>query len=99
MELHTCTNCDNQCSGSSCNICGQKETHRYTVAQVLHELVHGFTHADKGIFSFAWNIVRRPGTVALDLVEGRRQRYFKLFQYLISILGITTFLLRKTKFV
>lgn len=99
MELHTCKNCDNQFSGSFCNVCGQKDAHRYTVSHVLHELVHVFTHADKGIFSFAWHIVRKPGIIALDLVQGRRQRHFKLFQYLIIILGITTFMLSKTNFV
>ncbi|HLO38877.1 MAG TPA: DUF3667 domain-containing protein [Lacibacter sp.] len=93
---HLCLNCETQYNGHFCNNCGQKETHRYTVAHVLHELVHVFTHADKGIFSFAWNIIKKPGTVALDLVEGRRKRYFNLFQYLLIIVGITTFLVSQT---
>jgi Protein of unknown function (DUF3667) len=93
---HTCLNCQTQYNGSFCNTCGQKETHRFTVSHVLHELVHVFTHADKGIFSFAWNIIKKPGTVALDLVEGRRKRYFNLFQYLLIIVGITTFLVSQT---
>ncbi len=100
MEQHTqiCTNCSNTFAASFCNQCGQKITHRYTIGHVLHELAHVFTHADKGIFSFAWNIIRRPGTVALDLVEGRRKRYFNLFQYLILIVGVSTFLMTKTHY-
>ncbi|RXK59688.1 DUF3667 domain-containing protein [Lacibacter luteus] len=92
----TCLNCETAYTGHFCNNCGQKETHRYTVGHVFHELVHVFTHADKGIFSFAWNIIKKPGIVALDLVEGRRKRYFNLFQYLLIIVGITTFLVTQT---
>ncbi len=93
---HLCLNCDTQYNGHFCNNCGQKEIHRYSVSHVFHELVHVFTHADKGIFSFAWNIIKRPGIVAFDLVEGRRKRYFNLFQYLLIIVGITTFLVSQT---
>jgi hypothetical protein len=92
---HTCKNCNNVYEDSFCNKCGQKTVHRYTIGHVLHEVMHVFTHADKGIFSFAWNIIRKPGIVALDLVEGRRKRYFNLFQYLLIIVGFTTFLLVK----
>jgi hypothetical protein len=99
MHLHTCLNCQTEFTGTFCNNCGQKETHRYSVVHVLHELVHVFTHADKGIFSFSWNILRKPGVVALDLVEGKRKRYFNLFQYLLIIVGFVTFLLVKTNFV
>ena len=93
---HLCLNCETQYNGHFCNNCGQKEVHRYSVSHVFHELVHVFTHADKGIFSFAWNIIKKPGIVALDLVEGRRKRYFNLFQYLLIIVGITTFLVSQT---
>lgn len=96
---HTCLNCQTQFDGSFCNNCGQKETHRFTVSHVLHELVHVFTHADKGIFSFVWNVIRKPGIIALDLVEGKRKRYFNLFQYLLIIVGVTTFLVTQTHLV
>jgi hypothetical protein len=98
MEQHTCSNCGTVYTGNFCNQCGQKQVHRYTIAHVLHELVHVFTHADKGIFRFAANIIVRPGLVALDFVEGRRKRHFNLFQYLIIIVGIATLLISKTKF-
>ncbi len=98
MDKLSCKNCGNIYTESFCNQCGQKTPHRYTVAHVFHELVHTFTHADKGIFSFAWNIIRKPGTIALDFVEGRRKRHFNIFQYLLIIVGITTFLISKTDF-
>ena len=96
MQQLTCANCGNTYTGHFCNQCGQKQVHRYTVKHVLHEIMHVFTHADKGIFSFAWQVVTRPGTIALDMVEGRRKRYFNLFQYLVLIVGIGTFVMNKT---
>jgi hypothetical protein len=96
MQQLTCANCGNTYTGHFCNQCGQKQVHRYTVKHVLHELLHVFTHADKGIFSFAWQVLTKPGTIALDMVEGRRKRYFNLFQYLVIIVGIGTFVMNKT---
>ncbi len=93
-----CANCNQGYYGNFCNNCGQKDAHRYTLTHILHEMVHLFTHADKGIFSFAANIITKPGTIALDLVEGKRKKYFNLFQYLLIIVGITTFLIAKTHF-
>lgn len=96
MQQLTCANCGNTYTGQFCNLCGQKQEHRYSLKHVLHELLHVFAHADKGVFSFAWQVVTRPGSVALDLVEGRRKRYFNLFQYLVIIVGIVTFIMTKT---
>jgi hypothetical protein len=98
MQPANCLNCGENLTGPFCNQCGQKETHRYTVGHVLHELVHVFTHADKGIFSFAWTLVKKPGLVALDYVEGRRKRHFNLFQYLLIVVGISTFVVTKTNY-
>ncbi len=56
-----------------------------------------FTHTDKGIFSLIPAVLFRPGIVALDYVEGKRKRYFSIFQYLIIVVGITTFVMAKTE--
>lgn len=98
MEQQICLNCNNGFTGSFCNQCGQKITHRYTLVHVFHELIHVFTHADKGIFPFVISLIKRPGNVALDFVEGRRKRHFNLFQYLLLIVGFTTYLISKTHF-
>jgi hypothetical protein len=68
------------------------------VGHVLHEFFHTITHTDKGVFPLAKNLVTRPGTLAKDLVEGRRKKHFNLFQYLVIILAITTFLMVKFNF-
>jgi hypothetical protein len=41
-------------------------------------------------------ILFRPGTLALQYVEGKRKRYFSIFQYLILIVGIITFIMSKS---
>ena len=99
METSYCLNCDTQLNGTFCSQCGQKETHRYTFSHIVHEFVHVFTHADKGIFALARQVLLRPGFVARDLVEGKRKRYFNLFQYLLLIVGVVTFLMVKTNLI
>ena len=96
METSYCLNCDTQLNDTFCSHCGQKETHRYTFAHIVHEFVHVFTHADKGMLALARHLLLRPGFVARDLVEGKRKRYFNLFQYLLLIVGFVTFLMVKT---
>ncbi len=98
MEQNTCKNCGTIYSGSFCNDCGQKTPHRFTLSHILHELVHVFVHADKSFLSLIPRILVKPGIVALDYVEGRRKRHFNLFQYLIIIVGISTFLMSQTHF-
>ena len=96
MELYNCKNCGNQFEVNFCNVCGQKPAHRLDVKHVLHEAVHVFTHADKGIFAFIPNILTRPGIMALEYVEGKRKKYFNPFQYLLLIVGVVVFLVVKS---
>ena len=95
---HICKNCGHSFIGNHCNHCGQKLAHRLDSKHIAHELVHVFTHTDKGIFSFIPMILLRPGTLALEYVEGRRKRYFNMFQYLILVVGIITFIMSKTHY-
>ncbi len=98
MEQTTCKNCSTLYTGSFCSDCGQKTPHRFTLSHIFHELVHVFVHADKSFLSLVPRILVKPGIVALDYVEGRRKRHFNLFQYLILIVGISTFLMSQTHF-
>ena len=95
---HICKNCGHSFIGNHCNNCGQKLAHRLDSKHIAHELVHVFTHTDKGIFSFIPMILLRPGTLALEYVEGRRKRYFNMFQYLILVVGVITFIMSKTNY-
>ncbi|MEO6759972.1 MAG: DUF3667 domain-containing protein, partial [Saprospiraceae bacterium] len=73
--------------------CGQTaHPHRLDMGHILHEMVHVFTHADKGIFYLTKAMFRRPGLVAKDYVEGRRQQYFNPFSYLVLTVAVAAFL-------
>lgn len=95
---HICKNCGNSFTGNHCNHCGQKKAHRLDTKHIIHETVHVFTHADKGIFSLIPMVLFRPGLLALQYVEGKRKRYFSIFQYLILIVGMITFIMTKIHF-
>ena len=95
---HICKNCGHSFTGNHCNNCGQKIAHRLDTKHIVHEAVHVFTHADKGIFSLIPMVLLRPGVLALQYVEGKRKRYFSIFQYLILVVGIITFIMSKTHY-
>lgn len=95
---HICKNCGHSFTGNHCNNCGQKLAHRLDTKHIVHEAIHVFTHADKGIFSLIPMVLFRPGTLALQYVEGKRKRYFSIFQYLILVVGIITFIMSKTHY-
>jgi len=99
MEQHSCKNCENLFEGRFCNVCGQKTAHRLDVSHIWHEVIHLFTHADKGIFAFIPKIITQPGIIALDYVEGKRKKYFNPLQYLVIIIGIVTFLIARSHFI
>jgi hypothetical protein len=99
-ENQLCANCDNTFSGEFCNKCGQKVNHRITMGHIGHELVHVFTHADKGFFHLLIQLFIKPGTVAREyIVEGKRKRYFMPFQYIFIIAALAAFVAANAHFI
>lgn len=95
---YECPNCTTLKTGKFCSNCGQKEDERYTLHSLLHEVIHTITHADKGIFSYAWQLMYKPGIIARDLIAGKRKRYFNPFQYLLLIIAAMVLLYHYTDF-
>ncbi|MBF9224301.1 DUF3667 domain-containing protein [Hymenobacter ruricola] len=89
-----CRNCGHALAppGCFCPQCGQAPAHRLSTAHVLHEALHVFTHADKGIFAFVPLVLRRPGRLVADYLAGRRKRHFNPFQFLLLAVGLATVL-------
>lgn len=89
-----CLNCGHALAppGAFCPQCGQAPAHRLSTAHVLHELLHVFTHADKGIFAFVPLVLLRPGRLVADYLAGRRKRHFNPFQFLLLGVGLATLL-------
>jgi len=88
-----CKNCGNAFEGKYCNQCGQKYTGgRFTLKDILHNFFHHFTHLDTGIFFLAKELYVKPGIVAKEYIEGKRNKYYNPFQYLIIIVAISMFI-------
>lgn len=87
----TCKNCERELTESYafCPGCGQKaHLHRLSWHEIGHELVHYFTHADKGIFSLLKDLATKNGVVAREYVEGQRRKYFPPLNFFLIIAGI-----------
>lgn len=96
MESTRCVNCSRQLAPDFkvCPECGQKiNIHRFTVSHILHELLHAFTHADKGALHLLKELAVRPGIVLQEyILEGKRKKYFNPFTLLLIILGFSVFM-------
>nr|WP_294995539.1 DUF3667 domain-containing protein [uncultured Sediminibacterium sp.] len=96
MESTHCVNCGKTLMPDFkvCPECGQKVSiHRFTIPHILHELLHAFTHADKGAFHLLKELACRPGVVLQEyIVEGKRKKYFNPFTLLLIVLGFSVFM-------
>ncbi len=45
------------------------------LGHLLHDLVHEIIHVDHHVFSTFWQLLRRPGLLTVDYLEGRRVRH------------------------
>ena len=59
---------------------------------ILHDLVHVFTHADKGFLFLTKELALRPGITAKAYLEGKRKQYFNPFSYLMLTIAVSAFL-------
>ena len=85
----TCKNCGRINSGTYCNNCGQKLVlERITFHFIWHEIVHFFTHAEKGFFFTSWQLIMAPGHVIKNFIEGKRKAYQKPVSYFLIWIGL-----------
>lgn len=76
-----------------CPACGQSaHTHRLNMHHILHDLIHVFIHADKGVIYLTKELARQPGLVVKNYVMGKRKQYFNPFSYLVLTIAISAFL-------
>ena len=55
---------------------------------LLDEILHFFTHLEKGFFNTSWSFIVRPGSTSLNYLEGQRKKYQKPFSYLLIWAGL-----------
>ena len=92
MAGHRCLNCDTLLDPSwhFCPSCGQRgDAARLSVRDIRREIGYAFAHAERGLLSFAWALLIRPGLVARDYVQGKRRRYYGPFATLFVLVGVT----------
>ena len=87
--LHTeCLNCGRTLHGRFCSHCGQvADDHHRSILHLAWEAVEGFTHLDGRLAKTLPPLFLRPGSLARDHFEGRRQRHVPPFRlFLVSLL-------------
>ena len=97
-----CLNCDAPLTPTQayCSVCGQKaDTHRLTLHDIGHAVMHVFTHADHSVFALVRDLAIKPGRVARDYVDGKRRKYFNPFTFVLVVVGVASLVLAATKFV
>jgi hypothetical protein len=93
----TCQNCEYHFDSNFCPSCGQSaHIHPITVRHVSHDLVHAFTHADKGFLLTLKALLSRPGIVALEYINGKRKKYFNPISFLVITMAISAYLSYKS---
>src|SRR3954465_173640 len=78
--LRVCRRCGFSGSENYCARCGEPYKHkRISVSGLAHEVLHHFTHFEKGFGYTLKKLVTRPGYMQRAYIEGDRTRHQKPF--------------------
>lgn len=93
-ENKNCLNCNQTVAQHFCPNCGQKtNTHRITFQHfIIHDILHGVWHFERGILFTIKEAILRPGNAALDYIAGKRVRYYNVFYLTLLLIGLCTLL-------
>lgn len=95
-----CKNCEIEYSQvyNFCPNCSQKSVlHRLTFHDIIHEGIHYFTHADKGLFQLIRDLFIKRGLVAFEYIEGKRKKYFPPLNFFLMIAAVFVFVATQTE--
>jgi len=88
-----CLNCGTPLQGAFCHHCGQKDQpRRVHMGHLLGELLGELLNYDRKVLSSFWLLVRRPGFLATEYLEGRRVRHLSPLRLYVVISFVTFFL-------
>lgn len=93
MTNNYCLNCEKELTDKFCSGCGQKaDTRRITFKNfILHDILHGTFHIEKGILFTAKQALIRPGKAALEYISGKRKQYYNVFYLILITVGLMLF--------
>lgn len=84
-----CLNCGTEFQGNFCPECGQSaETGRFTMKFIVENLLAAFTSRDGGVWFTLKNLFTRPGEMIVEILKGKRRRYFTPFPMLFFALTV-----------
>ncbi|HWQ86868.1 DUF3667 domain-containing protein [Brevundimonas sp.] len=87
-----CANCQTPLAGPHCHQCGQlAEDFHKSVWKLIVEAVESLLHLDGRLFSTLPNLIRRPGKLTRDYMEGKRASQVAPFRMFLVILLIAFF--------
>ncbi|MEP6926945.1 MAG: DUF3667 domain-containing protein [Ginsengibacter sp.] len=100
--MQVCKHCHLAGEGKYCSHCGETfQPDHITIHSILHEVVHTFTHADKGLLYTLKNLAIHPGTMQKNYLDGERktnQKPFSLFFICASIAAIALHFVNTTPY-
>lgn len=85
-----CLNCGHAVPDRYCGHCGQDahHTHRLTLRDMPHDVLHSIWHVDKGILYTLRTMIRRPGPTIREYLAGKRVDHFRPLSLLFFITGV-----------
>ncbi|MGY3087773.1 hypothetical protein ACVWYF_000799 [Hymenobacter sp. UYAg731] len=85
-----CLNCGHAVPDRYCGRCGQDahHTHRLTLKDMPHDVLHSIWHVDKGIIYTLKTMVLRPGPTIRAYLAGQRVDHFRPLSLLFLITGL-----------
>lgn len=84
-----CLNCGTEFEGNFCHECGQKaDTGRFTMKLIIENLTSAILGRDGGIWFTLKSLVTHPSSMILDILNGKRKRYFSPFPMLFFCLAL-----------
>lgn len=77
--VRVCVTCNNSFCGRYCNQCGEKvtEPHERSILYFLSHVFNAFTFIDGKFVTSLKTLIRKPGKMSYDLVQGKHTLYMK----------------------
>jgi len=80
-DLGSCLNCDAQLTGQYCGVCGQRaRTRLISLWELISDAFGDLLEIDSRLWRTLIPLLRRPGQLTRDYLEGRRARYMPPFR-------------------
>ena len=84
-----CLNCGKEFEGDFCPKCGQSaQTGRFTLKLIWENLLSALLGKDGSIWFTFKNLFTRPGKMMVEILDGKRRRYFSPFPMLLFTLTL-----------